>query len=71
MTAPKPKIVQCPVCGTQVPWVEQSKWRPFCSQRCQTIDLGDWAAERHRIGGSTSDSGSDEDDARGTNSPKH
>lgn len=23
--------------------------RPFCSKRCQLIDLGEWAAESHRI----------------------
>ena len=27
----------------------ESKWRPFCSERCKTIDLGAWAAERYRI----------------------
>ena len=24
-------------------------WRPFCSERCRLIDLGDWAAERYRV----------------------
>jgi endogenous inhibitor of DNA gyrase (YacG/DUF329 family) len=27
----------------------ESKWRPFCSERCRTIDLGNWAAERYRV----------------------
>ena len=27
----------------------QNKWRPFCSERCKTLDLGDWAAERYRV----------------------
>ena len=26
-----------------------NKWRPFCSERCKTIDLGDWASERYRV----------------------
>ncbi|MFM9836156.1 MAG: DNA gyrase inhibitor YacG, partial [Methylophilaceae bacterium] len=26
-----------------------NKYRPFCSERCQLIDLGDWANEAHRI----------------------
>jgi uncharacterized protein len=43
--------VACPVCAKPVPWVEASRWRPFCSERCRMIDLGDWAAERHRIAG--------------------
>ena len=25
------------------------KWRPFCSARCKTIDLGAWASERYRV----------------------
>jgi len=32
-----------------VPWTPQSRWRPFCSERCKTLDLGAWAAERYRI----------------------
>ena len=43
--------VDCPVCARRVPWTDASRWRPFCSERCKLIDLGDWAAERHRIGG--------------------
>ena len=38
--------VDCPVCGKRVPWTRDSRWRPFCSDRCRTIDLGDWAADR-------------------------
>jgi len=43
--------VKCPTCGTPVLWVESSRFRPFCSERCRTMDLGAWAAERHRIAG--------------------
>lgn len=43
--------VKCPACGTPVPWVDASRWRPFCSERCRTIDLGAWAANRHVIPG--------------------
>jgi endogenous inhibitor of DNA gyrase (YacG/DUF329 family) len=49
------KQVACPVCGKPVPWTEASRFRPFCSERCKTIDLGDWAAERHVIAGGTPD----------------
>jgi endogenous inhibitor of DNA gyrase (YacG/DUF329 family) len=44
-----PKTVVCPNCGTQVPWKPESRWRPFCSERCRLIDLGEWIDERHRI----------------------
>ncbi len=26
-----------------------NRFRPFCSERCQMVDLGSWAAERYRI----------------------
>jgi endogenous inhibitor of DNA gyrase (YacG/DUF329 family) len=29
--------------------VPASRWRPFCSPRCKTIDLGAWAAEAYRV----------------------
>ena len=44
-----PKIVDCPTCGKPVTWGPESKWRPFCSERCHMIDLGEWLAEEHRI----------------------
>ena len=46
-----PRTVACPRCGAAVPWTPESRWRPFCSERCKLIDLGDWAAERFRIPG--------------------
>ena len=30
-------------------WQAQSQHRPFCSKRCQLIDVGDWADENHKI----------------------
>ncbi len=47
------KTVKCPTCGKKVVWSEKSKWRPFCSERCRLIDLGEWASESHRIPGET------------------
>ena len=34
--------VNCPTCGKTVVWGEVSPFRPFCSKRCQLIDLGEW-----------------------------
>ncbi len=61
--------VNCPVCSTKVPWNEHSRWRPFCSERCKLIDLGDWAAERHVIPGSTPEASEETPD--GEPPPKH
>ncbi|MGB0936346.1 MAG: DNA gyrase inhibitor YacG [Colwellia sp.] len=41
--------VSCPQCSTDVLWVKESTFKPFCSERCKLIDLGDWAAENHKI----------------------
>jgi endogenous inhibitor of DNA gyrase (YacG/DUF329 family) len=43
--------VKCPACGKTVAWHESNRFRPFCSERCRSMDLGAWAAERHRIAG--------------------
>lgn len=44
-----PLKVPCPTCDKQVDWSPKSDYRPFCSKRCQLIDLGDWAEENHKI----------------------
>ena len=41
--------VPCPNCKTDVIGQQSSEYRPFCSKRCQLIDLGDWADEGHKI----------------------
>lgn len=51
--------VNCPTCNKPVIWGEQSPFRPFCSKRCQLIDLGEWAAEEKRIPSSSDLSDSD------------
>lgn len=45
--------VKCPTCDKEVVWSAESPFRPFCSERCKLIDLGDWAAENHRIADKT------------------
>lgn len=52
-------VVNCPGCGKAVIWNETSPYRPFCSKRCQLIDLGEWAAEEKRIPSSSDLSDSD------------
>ena len=43
------KQVPCPRCGQPALFAPENKWRPFCSERCKLIDLGDWASERYRV----------------------
>jgi endogenous inhibitor of DNA gyrase (YacG/DUF329 family) len=42
-------MVPCPRCGTLAPFAPANPWRPFCSGRCKTIDLGAWASESYRV----------------------
>ncbi|QMT31801.1 DNA gyrase inhibitor YacG [Alysiella filiformis] len=41
--------VKCPTCQTQVAWLPENAHRPFCSEKCQLIDLGEWASENRTI----------------------
>ncbi|MDH5480489.1 MAG: DNA gyrase inhibitor YacG [Nitrosomonas sp.] len=44
----KQRKVNCPSCGKIVVW-ETNPFRPFCSERCKTNDLAQWATESYRI----------------------
>ena len=53
----------CPICGEDSKAVTD-KLFPFCSERCQLIDLGRWLDGDYRIAGdpvSSNDSGTDGD----------
>ena len=41
--------VDCPTCKNKVIWQAESEYKPFCSERCKLIDLGEWASEGHKI----------------------
>ena len=57
-----PLVVKCPTCRKEVHW-DNNRYRPFCSDRCQLIDLGAWTEERYRISGDDLDlPASDQDD---------
>ncbi|TDO96855.1 DNA gyrase inhibitor YacG [Marinomonas balearica] len=48
-------LIACPTCGTKSLWSTKNKYRPFCSDRCKLIDLGDWANESYAIPQQTSE----------------
>ena len=56
------KQVNCPTCQKIVSWNETEPYRPFCSKKCQLLDFGDWASERHSIPVAKPPSEFDEDD---------
>ena len=51
----KARTVECPACGKRCAFEPWNPWRPFCSERCRTTDLGAWAAESYRVPGKPSE----------------
>ena len=45
----KSRLVACPTCKKLIEYSINNKFRPFCCERCQMIDLGDWANENFKI----------------------
>ena len=45
------KYVKYPECGQQAEYSDKNEHRPFCSRRCQLLDLGAWASEDRKIAG--------------------
>ena len=43
--------VTCPRCKGPALYSPANPWRPFCSERCSSIDLGAWASVAYRAGG--------------------
>ena len=44
------RIIRCPRCGQKTVW-QGNEYRPFCSEKCQQVDLGRWANEDYAIAG--------------------
>ncbi len=66
MSENKPHEIKlnCPTCKKIVLWNDQFPFRPFCSERCRLIDLGEWASENHRIAGDNLDLNSEDETQR-------
>lgn len=43
--------IACPTCGKKNTWQPENPFKPFCSDRCKLIDLGEWARESRKIPG--------------------
>lgn len=39
----------CSYCGDLTSLADDNPWRPFCSQRCKTTDLGAWLSDRYSV----------------------
>lgn len=52
--------MKCPICDEPTIWKDNPS-RPFCSERCKTIDLAKWASEEYLVGVPLTDISEDED----------
>lgn len=43
------KEISCPECGKKTFYSVDNIYRPFCSERCRLIDLGQWAEQTYRV----------------------
>jgi len=41
-------IAKCPRCGKKTD-TAKNPFRPFCSERCKLVDLGNWLSGNYRI----------------------
>jgi uncharacterized protein len=41
--------INCRHCGNETVFSPENPFRPFCSERCRLIDLGDWASESYKV----------------------
>jgi len=42
-------MVRCPTCGGPSRYTPDNACRPFCSERCRSLDFGAWASEAYRV----------------------
>lgn len=55
-----PKTGPCPQCRQPAPLDATNRFRPFCSERCKLLDLGEWFAGRYAIPTAEDDATPDE-----------
>jgi len=53
------KSITCPECGKATEYSLTNEYRPFCSERCKLIDLGEWIEGKYAIGSEDNHQASD------------
>jgi endogenous inhibitor of DNA gyrase (YacG/DUF329 family) len=56
--------MRCPICKKVADQNPANRYRPFCSERCQMVDLGLWAGGDYRITGKSVEDREHPDDRR-------
>jgi hypothetical protein len=45
MVEKKTLKLKCPTCKKEVVYSQENPFRPFCSEKCRLVDLGQWFEE--------------------------
>ena len=56
------RTASCARCAATTRFGPENPWRPFCSERCKMIDLGNWASERYSVPDAAAPDAKDESD---------
>jgi len=56
------RTAACARCGATTTSGPENRWRPFCSERCRLIDLGNWASDQYTVPGASAPGPKDEPD---------
>lgn len=64
MNVPNKPTARCPQCRQPSSLDASNRFRPFCSERCKLLDLGEWFAEKHSIPVVESDDGVEDEAPR-------
>ena len=57
------RMVACPTCKGESMYGPGNPFRPFCSERCQSVDFGAWASESYRVQAKPTSVDADADEA--------
>jgi uncharacterized protein len=57
----------CPTCGRPIDPATPEKYLPFCTERCQWVDLGRWFGEEYTVPAADEDGGNGDDGERDGN----
>jgi len=62
-------FIKCPRCG-EATESAGNLYRPFCSERCKRVDLGNWVSGNYRISTKTADEDEDGESLSGEDTEK-
>ena len=57
----KTPAAPCPQCKKTTSLGPDNGWRPFCSQRCKMLDLGEWFSGGYAVAAEEGSEGADPD----------